>query len=338
MRLIEELGYPSLVVQAPMAGGATTAEFVSLVCEKGAMGFFGFGMDAPDKIACSLEQTKQATQKAFGANLFVLTKEQSLAVAQCPGWLKNIMDDFGIKAEPPIKSAPLFEEQLEAALGNPPKVLSFSFGIPSSETIKSVKSKGVLVGGVANYPEEAMAWQEAGADFITLQGSEAGGHQGGPGIKDAKTHLRLEELISLAAPDLKIPFWVAGGIMDKTDVERMTELKADACQLGTAFLATRECPIANIYKDSLLEFKQRKTRFTRFFSGKTARSIEIEFILSQDEDKLELPPYPQLNALTKPLRSWASQNGNPEYFSLWAGENFAKARLMSVEELVLSLS
>jgi nitronate monooxygenase len=48
-------------------------------------------------------------------------------------------------------------------------------------------------------------------------------------------------------------------------------------------------------------------------------------------------PFPVQNNMTASMRQWAAQNDQGDYQSLWAGTEYARARAMSVAELMASL-
>ena len=48
-------------------------------------------------------------------------------------------------------------------------------------------------------------------------------------------------------------------------------------------------------------------------------------------------PYPLQNALTRPMRTAAAQQGLPDYLSLWAGQGVMRARAMPAGDLVALL-
>jgi nitronate monooxygenase len=48
-------------------------------------------------------------------------------------------------------------------------------------------------------------------------------------------------------------------------------------------------------------------------------------------------PYPFQNALTRPMRTAAAQQGLADYLSLWAGQGVARARVMPAADLVARL-
>ena len=49
-------------------------------------------------------------------------------------------------------------------------------------------------------------------------------------------------------------------------------------------------------------------------------------------------PFPIQNTLTSELRAFANAKKNGEYLSLWAGKEFARARALSVSDLLHELS
>jgi nitronate monooxygenase len=75
--------------------------------------------------------------------------------------------------------------------------------------------------------------------------------------------------------------------------------------------------------------------FTKGFSGRPARGINNEFIRLM-ESKIVLP-FPIQNTLTASLRQLASKTNNGEYQSLWAGQDYARARQLSAKNLMLAL-
>ena len=63
MTLIHTLGIDYPIIQAPMAGGATTPELVATVSNFGALGALGAGMTAPDNLATQIAQIQNLTAR-----------------------------------------------------------------------------------------------------------------------------------------------------------------------------------------------------------------------------------------------------------------------------------
>ena len=124
--------------------------------------------------------------------------------------------------------------------------------------------------------------------------------------------------------------------MDGYDIRKYLKSGAAGVQMGTAFLCCHEAGTSTTYKKYIIEKKKRPTEFTRGFSGRWARSIQNEFTIRM-KDK-HILPFPIQNTLTSKLRTIANANKNGEYLSLWAGKEFARARALSVSDLLNELS
>ena len=124
--------------------------------------------------------------------------------------------------------------------------------------------------------------------------------------------------------------------MDGDDIVAALKAGASAVQLGTAFLPCPESGASDIYKRAILAAKQDTTTVTRAFSGRPARGLRNAFMAGVDGRELVLP-YPLQNALTRPMRNAAAQQGIADYLSLWAGQGVARARALPAGDLVALL-
>lgn len=359
--LMQQFGLTCPIVQAPMAGGATTPELIAAVSNFGGLGSLGAGMTDPATIAKQIDSIKTLTDKPFAVNLMVLTEQEStLFDAPMPEWLADYYADHDISVDLPDYPAQNFESQLAVLLDNPVPVASFTFGIICAEQVEALHRVGTKVIGTANHPLEAKAWADIGADAVCVQGLEAGGHRGGWLAISEADPLGLLTLITQTRALTAIPLIAAGGLMSAADIAAVQSAGAELAQLGTAFLTTHESGINRVYKDSLLQAANGKrpatTRLTRLFSGKPARGLLNEYLRTYAEfDRspesrkysldtnpvaasrskvIPLPPYPQLNAMTRQLRATAAREGNAEYMSLWAGQGVTMVREESVSELM----
>ena len=124
--------------------------------------------------------------------------------------------------------------------------------------------------------------------------------------------------------------------MNGEDIANVLNEGAVAVQMGTAFLCCDEAGTNSTYKNYILEKKERRTVYTRGFSGRWAQCLENEFI-SLMHGKSILPFPLQFNLTTR-LRNFAVDTGNGEYQTFYAGENFQKARALPVTELINQLA
>ena len=348
MTLLNTLNITHPIVQAPMAG-ATTPELAATVSNFGGLGSLGAGTTAPDVLNKQINTLKILTDRPFMINLMVLSEHDSSTLdSEIPAWLSKYYQENNIEFALPERPALSFAEQLQVLYDNPVPVASFTFGIISAEHVQHLQSLGTRVIGTANHPLEAKAWAEIGADAVCVQGSEAGGHRGGWLPQSSNDPLGLLTLISQTRACTDVPLIAAGGIMTGQAIKAVQTAGAELAQIGTAFLTTDKCGINDIYRQALLDASEGKrsteTRLTRLFSGKQARGLLNDYLLdfAQYESAHELPPYPQLNAMTKNLRGYATKNLNPEHESLWAGQGVALVRqertLELLERLVKELS
>ncbi|PIE47740.1 MAG: 2-nitropropane dioxygenase [Gammaproteobacteria bacterium] len=342
-KLFKALKLTKPIVQAPMAGGATTPVLISQVCEFGGLGSLGAGMTSPKKLKQQIDEIKVLTNKPFAVNLMVLSEQESTDFSSpMPSWLVDYYQQNNIQVSLPEKPAEVFANQLQVLIENPVAVVSFTFGIITKEQVQALHDVGSLVVGTANHPLEAKAWADIGADMVCVQGIEAGGHRGGWLTQSQADPLGLLTLISQTKAITQVPLIAAGGIMTKRDIDAVRQAGAALAQLGTAFLTTKESGINPTYKAELLKtakIQHRVTRLTRLFSGKQARGLVNEYMdkYAQYDNENTLPAYPQLNAMTKPMRAHASHTQTPEYLSLWAGQGVNLVREESVAELMQRL-
>lgn len=334
MSLQRRFNLTAPIVQAPMAG-ASDVNFVVAACRAGILGSLGAGMMSPSAIYQAINGIKQQTDRPFNVNLMVLSQKESQSFSQpMPSWLEQLYQELGVVPQLDERPAQSFDEQLAVLLDNPVPVASFTFGILSKEQLNALHAVGSMVIGTANSVDEVKAWQTLGADAVVVQGIEAGGHQGGwlPAA-----HLSTAQLLIQAKAVTNVPLIAAGGIGTKVQVCDMQKQGADLVAIGTLFLTTNESPISQLWQQKLLSSTAKQTCLTKLFSGKLARGIVNGYIkrfASQDK----IPTYPTMNAMTKPLRAYASQTANTDFMSLWAGTALEHCRHQSISQLVESLT
>jgi nitronate monooxygenase len=97
-------------------------------------------------------------------------------------------------------------------------------------------------------------------------------------------------------------------------------LGAEAVQVGTAFLATRESAAVPAYREVLRSAAAARTVLTRALSGRLARGIPNR-IIAEIEEAGAVAPFPVQNWLTGRFRPQAAAKGNTDLMSLWAGQS-----------------
>ncbi len=313
------------IIQAPMAGGATTPEFVAATSNQGCLGSIGAGYLSPDQLLSHIKKTKILTSCAFSINLFVPQQKEI-----DPKKILNMqlrLNKFREKLRIPLKNSyePIenqhqkFQQQIEIILLSNVPILSFTFGIPQKNVIQALKDKGLILIGTANNIREGKMLEAAGFHAIVAQGYEAGGHRGNFSCKPENAMLGLMAFVPQLVDAVHIPVIAAGGIMDGRGVVASLALGASAAQIGTALLTCEESGISAAYKQALLSSRGEQTQFTAAFSGKIARGIENEF-MRELRDCCDNPGYPVQHYLTADIRQAAAAQGCADLLSLWAGQ------------------
>jgi len=333
-RVTKVLGIEHPVIQAGMAGGATTPRLVAAVSEAGGLGTLGAAYMSPDAIRGAVAEVRSLTDRPFAVNLFVPEAfDPSLYnPREVNAPLARYREELGIEAPEEVSDfVQPFEDQLAVVLERVP-VFSFTFGIPEEAQISALKEAGTVLVDTATTVREGLVLEERGVDAVVGQGSEAGGHRG-TFIGDFESALvGTMALVPQLADSLSVPVVAAGGIMDGRGLAAALVLGAEGVQMGTAFLPCPESGIHPKYKEAVLAAESEETALTRAFSGKPARGIRNRFLSEMDGE--EVPEYPVQNAYTRDIRAAAAKEDRIELLSLWAGQAARLGRAMPAAEVV----
>ena len=324
------------LIQAPMVG-ATDPSFVISACQAGLLGSLGGGASPPLRLQQEIRAIRSGTDDLFNINLFVIDERIGQTpppeeLAALDAWYAQL----GLSPDLPASYAPSFEAQFQVLLDEAPPITSFTFGLLAPEQAQGLQQRGCQVIGTATSPDEALAWQSVGADFICLQGLEAGGHRG-PFLSDAPGQ-PLADLFATCRELIARPLIVAGGLMDGRAAADYLIAGAAAAQLGSAFLCCPEAPTVPAHRQALLEAREaaeQQTVLIRSFSGRQARGLPNAY--TRHFETQPVSPYPIRNALTQPLRRWAAQHGDRENLSLWVGQGHRAIRERPLDELAAEL-
>ncbi len=337
--LTKIVGIQLPIIQAPMAGGATTPELVAAVSNAGGLGSLGAGYMAPAEIKQAIRKIRELTDKPFAVNLFIPETGQATA-----NQMQHACDDIKQSCiELNIEIAPIsepyaqsFAEQINIIIEEKVPVFSYTFGMLDSAWISQLQTNHTILIGTATTLAEARMLEENGSHFIVAQSSEAGGHRGTFLGKAEDALIGLINLIPQLVTQIKIPIIASGGIMNGRGIAASLDLGAAGVQMGTAFLTCSEAGIPDIYKKTLLAQREDNTVLTRAFSGKLARGIRNKFIDRMGK-KTTILDYPIQNALTIAMRKKAKEQNNIDFMSIWAGQSAQLCRNTTASELINAL-
>jgi enoyl-[acyl-carrier protein] reductase II len=214
---ILKIKYP--IVQGAMANIAT-AEFAAAVSNAGALGVIATGAMNPQQVEDAVARCRSLTDKPFGVNVMMMNHHSP--------------------------------EIFEVLYRLKPAVVTTGAGNPG-EYMEKLKEAGIFVIPVVPTVSLAKRMQQAGADMVIVEGTEAGGHVG---------EMTTMALVPQAVDSLDIPVIAAGGIGDGRGFASALMLGAIGVQMGTLLLASEECPIHENYKNAVLKAKDSDTVVT----------------------------------------------------------------------------
>ena len=145
---------------------------------------------------------------------------------------------YAVNHIPPTLDAEAFRYTLEAR----PAVISFALGDPG-DLVRQAHDVGSLVMLQITTVAQAIQAAERGVDVIIAQGSEAGGYGG-----NVSTMALVPQVVDAVSP---IPVVAAGGIFDGRGIAAVLMLGAVGVNLGTRFLASKEAPISDEWKQAI---------------------------------------------------------------------------------------
>ncbi|MBA0049878.1 nitronate monooxygenase [Streptomyces sp. AJS327] len=330
---------PYPVVQAPMAGGTSGPRLAAAVSGAGGLGSLAAGYKSPAAMRDEVRELRGLTDRPFAVNLFMPQPPTG-----DPAAVEVYREQLAPEAawyEVPLGSTDgaaddAYQEKLAVLLDEPVPVVSFTFGCPSPEVLERLARAGSQTVVTATTLVEALAAEEAGADAVCLQGTEAGGHQSthvdSPRDERNGGGLGLLALLTQVRETVRLPLIAAGGLMRGGQVAAVLAAGASAAQLGTAFLICPESGAHPLHKRALLDPVFTRTEITRAFSGRPARGLTNRFI--EEHGRYAPAAYPQVHYLTAGLRKAAAAAGDPQAMALWAGQGHRLARELPAARLV----
>ncbi len=144
-----------------------------------------------------------------------------------------------------------------AAAARHARVVEFFWAEPRADLVAIAHDAGALATWQCGSIPEARAAIEAGCDYVTLQGVEAGGHVRGT--------TPLRELVAAGAEVLDVPIVAAGGIATAEAVADLIELGAAGVRVGTRFVTAPETKAHPRYVELLLAAGGEDTVLTEEF-------------------------------------------------------------------------
>ncbi len=160
--------------------------------------------------------------------------------------------------------SPYIDEAVEVVCQENIKVVTTGAGNPAKymEKLRAADVKVICV--VASVALAVMV-EQMGAVAVVAEGCESGGHVG-----ETTTMALVPQVVDA----VNIPVIAAGGIADERGMAAAFMLGAKAVQMGTRFLAAKECNVHPNYKEKVLKAKDRDTIVTGKSLGHPVRALK----------------------------------------------------------------
>ncbi|MGF7005315.1 NAD(P)H-dependent flavin oxidoreductase [Aminobacter sp. BE322] len=261
--LCERLGSRYPVVQTAM-GWVADANLTAATCNAGGFGFFAGATTEPGDVENQILAIKSKTDRPFGVNFHMFQ--------------------------------PNAEEVISVVIKHKVRAVSYGRG-PDAKTIKRLKDAGVVCMPTVGAVKHAVKAVELGADIITVQGGEGGGHTGA-----VPTTILLPQVLDA----VKVPVVAAGGFFDGRGLAAALSYGAAGIAMGTRFLMTKESPVPRSALDRYLATKDPTLiRTTTAVDGLPQRFIE-----NAEIKRLENMSLPARLAMSmKYARQWGKESG-----------------------------
>ena len=242
---LKDTGASIPVVCGPMYPGSNP-ELIAAVSEAG-----GFGVVQPLSLTSlyghdfreGLRLIKSLTDKPFGVNFTIFGGGNKKYHDNNKKWM-DISIEEGVKF-------------FLTSLGKP------------TEIVKIAKKNDIKVYHDIPNKKVALKMVDCGVDGLNCINWRAGGQTG---IQSAEKF--IEDL-----KNIKIPLICAGGIGNENDYKKVLEMGYAGVQLGTRFLASKECMVTDSYKNAIVNSEEKDIVWTNKIAGNNSSVIKTKDIM-----------------------------------------------------------
>ncbi len=261
-RICELLGIEYPIIQGGM-GLIAGAELAAAVSEAGGLGIISPNAGEPDwgKVTDNLRnlirKAKSLTKKPFGVNF-------------------------------PIHMIGEDRQLIDIAVEEGVRIVTTGAGSPALHT-PYFHQQGVKVLHLVATVKHALGAEKAGVDAVIAEGYESGGI-------NSRDELTTFVLVPQVAEAFGIPVVAAGGISDARGMAAAVALGADGVQVGTRFIAPKECLAHQGFKEAIVAAGDTATVITGRHSmlvrglrnALTDRVLEREKAGGSDEEAIRM--------------------------------------------------
>ena len=283
-RVTELLGIRYPIVQGGLAYLAY-ADLCAAVSEAGGLGqITAMSLGSPEALREEIKKVREMTDKPFGVNFAI-----------------------GQHGRP-------YSHMVEVALEEGVKIMSVT-GANPTPFFDQLSGTGVKTLVLVAAKRQAQKAEELGANAVMVVGQEGGGHLG---RDDIGTMILVPQVVD----SVSIPVIASGGIGDGRGWMAAHALGADGIEMGTRFIATKECVHASeAYKDALIASSETDTSVIKRTLGTPARALTGAWTKQILEMEAEGANYEQLkDFISGEANQKFIHDGDIESGYGWAGQ------------------
>lgn len=274
-RITELFGIQYPIIQGGLAYLAYS-DLAAAVSEAGGLGqITAMSLKSPDELKEEIHKVRLKTNKPFGVNFAIGNHGQG------------------------------YEEMVKVAIEENVPVISMTGGNPAPifNLLEGTNCKKVVLVAARRQAQKA---EELGADAVIVVGQEGGGHLG-------RDDIGTMVLVPQVVDSVSIPVIASGGIGDGRGWMAAQALGAEGIEMGTRFIATKECIHASqAYIDALINSSETDTTIIKRTIGAPARALRNTFTDKILEIESETPTY-------EALKDYISGEVNKKF--IYSGDN-----------------
>lgn len=239
-RVTEIFGIKYPIIQGGLAYLAYS-DLASAVSNAGGLGqITAMSLPNPDKLREEVRRTRLMTDQPFGVNFAIGMGRSS------------------------------YEDMVQVAIEEEVPAISITGGNPQG-ILEAVKGTGIKTLVLVAAKRQAEKAEELGADAVMVVGQEGGGHIG---RNDTGTIVLTPQVVD----HVSIPVIASGGIVDGRGLVASLALGAEGIEMGTRFIATKECVHAHPkYKQAIIDADESSTTVIKRSLGFPARALHNEW-------------------------------------------------------------
>lgn len=276
------------IIQGGMGVGVSRSGLAGAVAKEGAIGIISTAQIGYDEDGFENNQAQ--------ANIKAIEKHIKRA--------KKIANGKGLVGVNVMTALKHYREHVRTAAGAGADVIICGAGLPV-DLPELVKDSDCKIAPIVSSERACniilKMWShryDRTADFIVVEGPEAGGHLGYS--KEQLEHIEEydfdEEIKKIICAKQKyeneynvnIPVIVAGGVFTREDIKHMLEIGAQGVQIASRFVATEECDASQEYKNMYINAKAGDICIVKSPVGMPGRAVRNRFIEKVEKERQKI--------------------------------------------------